>query len=184
MKPLFQLIACTKPKKESPDWCVRKNEPTSSCASLRESEQTREEWRRGEDGSGGCFQREVNSLVECARGQGLTACHTPLPTIIAPTTSTKTIKRLTREDGKSKQGGNIWVSPHRPRFDIPHPLFFRIMPFSFQRCTIVAGCGFILIDVRIYMMPNYDVPNSMIYHQQLPLLPKHTQPNRWWGFCL
>ena len=30
--------------------------------------------------------------------------------LTTPTTSTKTIKRLTREDGKSKQGGNIWVS--------------------------------------------------------------------------
>ena len=43
--------------------------------------------------------------------------------------------------------------PHRPRFDIPHPLSFGTMPFSFQRCTVVAGCGFILFDVRIYMMP-------------------------------
>ena len=24
----------------------------------------------------------------------------------------------------------------------------------------------------------------MIYHQHWSLLPKHTQPNRWWGFCL
>ena len=33
-------------------------------------------------------------------------------------------------------------------------------------------------------MPNYNVPNSTRYHRQLPLLPKHTQPNRWWDFYL
>ena len=42
----------------------------------------------------------------------------------------------------------------------------------------------VLFDVRVYMMPNYNVPNSTTYHRQLPLLPKHTRPNRWWGFCL
>ena len=43
---------------------------------------------------------------------------------------------------------------------------------------------FILFDVRIYMMPHYNVLDSTTYHRQLTLLPKHTRPNRWWGFCL
>ena len=35
---------------------------------------------------------------------------------------------------------------------------------------------FILFDVRIYMMPHYNVPDSMTYHQQLSLLPNiHNQ---------
>ena len=28
------------------------------------------------------------------------------------------------------------------------------------------------------------MPNSTTYHRQLSSLLKHTQPNRWWGFCL
>ena len=31
---------------------------------------------------------------------------------------------------------------------------------------------------------NHNVSDSMIYHRQLSLLLKHTQPNRWWAFCL
>ena len=37
---------------------------------------------------------------------------------------------------------------------------------------------FILFDMRIYMMPTYNVLDSTTYHRQLPLLPKHTQPNQ------
>ena len=29
---------------------------------------------------------------------------------------------------------------------------------------------------------NHNVPDSTIYHRQLSLFPKHTQPNRWWVF--
>ena len=64
----------------------------------------------------------------------------------------------------------------------PYPL--ESCPFHLLRCIVIAGCGLFLIDVRIYMTPNYNVPHSTIDHRQLPLLPKHTQPNRWWGFFL
>ena len=66
----------------------------------------------------------------------------------------------------------------------PPPLILWNHALFIQRCTAAAGCGFILIDVCIYMMPNYNVPNSTRSHRQLPLLPKHTQPNRWWDFFL
>ena len=58
------------------------------------------------------------------------------------------------------------------------------MPFSFLTLPRRSWLWFILFDVRIYMMPNYNVPDSTIYHRQLSLLPKYTQPNRWWCFCL
>ena len=66
----------------------------------------------------------------------------------------------------------------------PPPLILWNHALFIQCCTTVAGCGFILIDVHIYMMPNYNVPNSTIYHWKLSLLPKHSQPNRWWAFAL
>ena len=65
------------------------------------------------------------------------------------------------------------------------PLILWNHAFFIQRCTAVAGCGFSLIDVRVYMMPNYNVPNSTRYHRQLPLCgdrflggPRHAATTR------
>ena len=60
--------------------------------------------------------------------------------------------------------------------------FVCLPPFLFTNLFNVLVL--VLFDVRIYMMPHYNVPDSMTYHRQLPLLPKHTRPNRWWGFFL
>ena len=68
--------------------------------------------------------------------------------------------------------------------------FFPPTPYPLEPCPFhsMLHCRswlwFILFDVRIYMMSSYNVPHSMIDHRQLPLLPKHTRPNRWWGFFL
>ena len=100
---------------------------------------------------------EESLLVEWARGQGLTVQpHPPLLSNNFPQLLNKTLNRLdeTREDGKLNKVVTHGFHPHRPRFDIPPPLSFGIMPFSFSRCTAIAGCGFILFDVRFYMMPN------------------------------
>ena len=80
--------------------------------------------------------------------------------------------------GWVRQGGDTWVFPHRPRLTSPTPLSFGIMPFSSFTLHCRNWLWFILIDVRVYMMPNYNVPDSTIYHRQLSPLPKHTQPNR------
>ena len=142
-------------------------------------------------------ETRMESWVECGCGYGIDSPATPLPkaitalnhSAITPQPPAEALKRLTRLDetrksDQSNKGGKKGFFPHRPRFDIPHPLSFGTMPFSFQRCTAVAGCGFSLFNVRVFMMPNYNVPYSMTYHRQLSLLPKHTKPNRWWGFFL
>ena len=73
--------------------------------------------------------------------------------------------------------------PHNQGLTSPTPYPLEPCPFhSTLHCR--SWLWFILIDVRVYMMPNYNVPNSTIYPRQPSLLPKHTQPNRWWGFCL
>ena len=41
-------------------------------------------------------------------------------------------KGETREDGKLNKVATHGFFPHRPRFDIPHPLSFGIMPVSFN----------------------------------------------------
>ena len=96
----------------------------------------------------------MQSWVEWARGQGTDSPAIPLPkTITASTTSshnnlnypTKTLKRLTREDGKTKQGGNTWVFPP-PLILWNHALFI-----STLHCH--SWLWFILFDVRVYMMP-------------------------------
>ena len=46
------------------------------------------------------------------------------------------------------------------------------MPFSLSlHCR--SWLWVLLIRVHIYMMPNYNVPDSMIYHRQVSLFPKH-----------
>ena len=69
----------------------------------------------------------------------------------------------------------VWHPP------TPYPL--EPCPFhSTLHCR--SWLWFILFDVCVYMMPNYNVSDSTTYHRQLSLLPKHSQPNRWWGFFL
>ena len=73
--------------------------------------------------------------------------------------------------------------PHNHGLTSPTPYPLEPCPFySTLHCR--SWLWFILIDVRVYMMLNYNVLYSTTYHQQLSLLPKHTKPNRWWGFCL
>ena len=73
--------------------------------------------------------------------------------------------------------------PHNQGLTSPTPYPLEPCPFySTLHCR--SWLWFILIDMRIYMMPNYNVPYSTAYHRQLSPLPKHTQPNRWWGFFL
>ena len=66
-------------------------------------------------------------------------------------------------------------------FPTPYPL--ESCPFH-STLHYRSWLWFILFDVRIYMMLNYNVPDSTIYHRQRSPLPKHTQQNRWWGFFL
>ena len=79
---------------------------------------------------------------------------------------------------------DIGFSPLAHRLNISPPLILRkSCPFhSTLHCR--SWLWVILIDVRVYMMPNYNVPYRTAYHRQLSLLPKHRQQNRWWGFCL
>ena len=73
--------------------------------------------------------------------------------------------------------------PHNQGLTSPTPYPLEPCPFhSTLHCR--SWLWFILIDVRVYMMPNYNVPYSTAYHRQLSPFPKHTQQNRWWGFCL
>ena len=72
---------------------------------------------------------------------------------------------------------------HNQSLTSPTPYPLESCPFhSMLHCR--SWLWFILFDVRIYMMPHHNVPDSTTYHQQLPLLLKHTHTNRWWGFCL
>ena len=74
-------------------------------------------------------------------------------------------------------------SPINQGLTSPTPYPLESCPFhSTLHCR--SWLWFILFDVRIYMMPHYNVPDSMTYCRQPSLLPKHTQPNRWWGFYL
>ena len=75
-------------------------------------------------------------------------------------------------------------SPINQGLTSPTPLSFGTMPFSFNVALSQLVVVLVLIDVCIYMMPNYNVPYSTTYHRQLSALLKHTQQNRWWGFFL
>ena len=76
----------------------------------------------------------------------------------------------TRED-------DTWLPPPIDQgLTSPTPLSFGTMPFSFNVALPYLVVVLVLFDVRIYMMLDYNVPNSTIYHWQLSPLPKHTQP--------
>jgi len=74
-------------------------------------------------------------------------------------------------------------SPIGQGLTFPTPYPSESCPFH-SRLHCRSWLWFILFDVCIYMMPHFNVPDSTTYHRQLSPLPKHTQPNRWWGFCL
>ena len=87
-------------------------------------------------------------------GKDEQSCHSHLHSAItASTTSTKTIKRLTREDGNSNKVVIHGFAPHRPRLTSLTPLPFGIMPFSSLTLHYRSWLLSILFDVRIYMMP-------------------------------
>ena len=112
------------------------------------------------------------------------SCHTHHHSAITTSTNNnktniKEVEEVGWDKGRWKKKTrwqHMGFSPIDQGLTSPTPLSFGIMPFSFQRWTAIAGCGLFLIDVRVYMMPYYNVPNSMIYHRQLSPLPKHTQP--------
>ena len=77
----------------------------------------------------------------------------------------------------NQQGGSTWVSPppidHGLKSPTPYPL--ESCPFhSTLHCH--SWLWFILIDVWVYMMSNYKVPDSTTNHRQISPLPNiHNQ---------
>ena len=79
---------------------------------------------------------------------------------------------------------HMGFSPIDQGLTSPTPYPLESCPFHFQICTAVAGCGLFYLMCMFTWFHTYNVPNSTTYHRQLSPLPKHTQPNRWWGLCL
>ena len=112
--------------------------------------------------------------------------HPPPLSNNCPQLTQQTLKRLgeTRKmENQNKVATHGFFSLMTQGLTSPTPYPLESCPFHStlhcHRCL-----WFILFDVRVYMMSNYKVPNSTTYHRQLSLLPKHTQPNRWWDFFL
>ena len=78
-------------------------------------------------------QCEVNLLVECVCGQGLTVLPHSTSSHNCLNYSIKTLKWLdeTREDGKSNRVVTHGFPPHSPRFEIPQPYPLESCPFHF-----------------------------------------------------
>ena len=133
-----------------------------------------------------CDVRRKNPLVQWASGQGLTVLPQPPPLsnnyLNHPQQDNKEVG-WDKEDGKSTRWQHMGFSPKDQGLTSPTPYPLEPFPFhSTLHCR--SWLWFILIDVHVYMMPNYNVPYSTTYHRQLSPLPKPTQPNRWWGFWL
>ena len=135
----------------------------------------------------------MQSWVEWERGQGTDSPTTPLlKEITASTTShncpqqkNQVIEEVgeTRKVAKQTIWQHMGFSPINQGLTSPTPYPLEPCPFH-STLHYRSWLWFILFDVCVYMMPNYNVLDSTTYHRQLFLLPKHSQPNRWWGFCL
>ena len=68
---------------------------------------------------------------------------------------------------ENQQGDKHGFFPHNQGLTSPTPYPLEPCPFHLTlHCR--SWLWFILIDVHVYMMPNYNVPYSTTYHRQLP----------------
>ena len=116
---------------------------------LRESEpdpKSPKKWDRGRVewvfSSATCDVKRKSPLVEWVHGKGLTVLPHP-PLLSNNCSQTIEIKWVV----------DTWKTPNDPHGLDKPPLNLRNHALFIQRCTVVAICRFILIDVHIYMIP-------------------------------
>ena len=121
--------------------------------------------------------REKNgqTWVKWAGGKRTNSPATPLPKALNASTTSSHYSSATQQNIKEVHKGRWKINkvtklgffPHNQGLTspTPHPL----EPCHFHSTLHCRSwLWFILIDVHVYMMPNYNVPNSTRFHRQIP----------------